>query len=39
MQLTRKLEEITDRIDVGKMEQLLTERNSSKTIPYLYSLL
>jgi hypothetical protein len=39
MQLTRKLEEITDRIDVGKMERLLAERNSSKTIPYLYSLL
>jgi xylose isomerase len=39
MQLTRKLEELTDRIDLGKMEQLLTERDSSKTIPYLYSLL
>jgi xylose isomerase len=39
MQLTRKLEELTDRIDPVKMEQLLTERDSSKTIPYLYSLL
>ena len=39
MQLTRKLEAITDRIDVAKMEMLLAERNSSKTIPYLYSLL
>lgn len=39
MQLTRKLEEITDRIDVATMEQLLKERNSSKTIPYLYTLL
>lgn len=39
MRLTRKLEEITDRIDVATMEQLLKERNSSKTIPYLYSLL
>jgi xylose isomerase len=39
MGLTRKLEQITDRIDVATMEQLLKERNSSKTIPYLYSLL
>jgi xylose isomerase len=39
MQLTRKLEAITDRIDVATMERLLQERNSSKTIPYLYSLL
>ena len=39
MQLTRKLEQLTDRIDVATMEQLMTERNSSKTIPYLYSLL
>ncbi len=37
--LTRKLEEITERIDSSKMEELLKERNSSKTIPYLYSLL
>lgn len=39
MHLTRKLEALTDRIDVETMEQLMTERNSSKTIPYLYSLL
>ena len=39
MHLTRKLEEITDRIDSEKMESLMSDRNSSKTIPYLYSLL
>ena len=39
MQLTRKLEAITDRIDVATMERLLRERNSAKTLPYLYSLL
>ena len=38
-QITRKLETITDRIDVPTMEQLLRERNSAKTLPYLYSLL
>ncbi|MBI4536683.1 MAG: sugar phosphate isomerase/epimerase [candidate division NC10 bacterium] len=38
-QLTRKLETITDRIDAGRMEALLAERNPAKTIPYLYSLL
>ncbi len=38
-QLTRKLEAITDRIDVPTMERLLAERNSAKTLPYLYSLL
>jgi xylose isomerase len=37
--LTAKLEEITNRINPEKMEGLLKERNSSKTIPYLYSLL
>jgi xylose isomerase len=37
--LTRKLESITDRIDIPTMEALLAERNPSKTIPYLYSLL
>jgi xylose isomerase len=37
--LTRKLESITDRIDVVKMEGLLSERDASKTIPYLYSLI
>ena len=39
IQLTRKLEAITDRIDVPTMERLLRERNSAKTLPYLYSLL
>ncbi|MBN1147109.1 MAG: sugar phosphate isomerase/epimerase [Anaerolineales bacterium] len=39
MHLTRKLEAITDRIDPGKMEVLLSERNPAKTVPYLYSLL
>ena len=37
--LTRKLEALTDRIDPARMEVLLQERNSAKTIPYLYSLL
>jgi xylose isomerase len=37
--LTRKLEEITDRIDPAKMDALQTQRNSAKTLPYLYSLL
>jgi predicted patatin/cPLA2 family phospholipase len=37
--LTRKLEALTDRIDRKKMESLLEDRNPSKTIPYLYSLL
>jgi xylose isomerase len=39
LQITRKLEAITGRIDFTKMEALLAERNSSKTIPHLYSLL
>jgi hypothetical protein len=30
-----ELEAITDRIDVTRMEALLAEPNSSKTIPYL----
>ena len=38
-QIARRLETITDRIDVPTMEQLLRERNSAKTLPYLYSLL
>jgi xylose isomerase len=37
--LTRKLESITDRIERNEMESLLEDRNPSKTIPYLYSLL
>lgn len=39
MSLTRKLESITSRVDVEKMEALLEERNPAKTIPYLYSLI
>ena len=39
MTLTRKLEEITDRINPELMETFLREKNASKTIPYLYSLL
>jgi len=39
MQLTRKLEAITNRIDVAHMEQLMTERNPAKTIQFLYSIL
>jgi xylose isomerase len=39
MRLTRKLEEITDRVDVAQMEKLLAARDASRTIPYLYSLL
>jgi xylose isomerase len=37
--LTRKLEEITDRIDTDRMEQLLIARDATKTLPYLYSLI
>jgi len=39
MSLTRKLEEITGRIDPAKMAELMAARDSSKTIPYLYSLI
>lgn len=39
MSLTRKLEAITDRVDVEKMETLLAGRDPAKTVPYLYSLL
>lgn len=38
-QITRKLEAITDRIDIARMEQLMRERNPAKVMPYLYSLL
>jgi len=38
-ELARKLEAITDRIDVEHMERLLKERNPNVTIPYLYSLI
>lgn len=37
--LTRKLEEITDRIEAEKMEALLTKRNPTKIISYLYTLI
>jgi xylose isomerase len=39
MSLTRTLESITNRIDSVKMEQLQSQRNSARTLPYLYSLL
>lgn len=39
MAMTRKLEEITDRIDEGPMEKLLKERNPALTVSYLYSLI
>ena len=38
-EITRKMEAITDRIDVPTMEALLKERNPLKTQPYLFSLL
>ncbi|MBC7235855.1 MAG: sugar phosphate isomerase/epimerase [Chloroflexi bacterium] len=38
-QLTRKLEEIAERIDAETMEELLRQRNPAQTLPYLYSLL
>ena len=38
-EMTRKLEAITDRIDVPTMEGLLRERNPLKTQRYLFSLL
>ncbi|MFO7956766.1 MAG: sugar phosphate isomerase/epimerase family protein [Candidatus Brocadiia bacterium] len=37
--LTRKLEEILDRIDPDRMEELMSARNPAATIPYLYSLI
>ena len=39
MAMTRKLEEITDRLEPAKVEKLLTERNPVKSIRYLYSLI
>ena len=39
MAMTRKLEEITDRLDPIQVEKLLAERNPAKSIRYLYSLL
>ena len=37
--LTRKLEEITDRINTNAMSGMLEQRDPNKTTPYLYSLL
>lgn len=37
--LTRKLEAITNRIDTEKMKALLEERNPSRSVPYLYTLI
>ncbi|MCG8510999.1 MAG: hypothetical protein MI741_17385, partial [Rhodospirillales bacterium] len=37
--MTRKMEEITDRIDPALMEDMLKERNPLKTQRYLYTLL
>ncbi len=39
MHMTRKLESITDRIELEKMETLRQQRNPAKTVTYLYSLL
>lgn len=39
MQLTRKLESITDRIDTEVMDELLEGRNPARTVLYLYSLI
>ncbi|MBN2551964.1 MAG: sugar phosphate isomerase/epimerase [Spirochaetales bacterium] len=39
MSTTRKLEEITARIDADSMEKLLRERNPALTVSYLYSLI
>jgi len=39
MAMTRKLEEITDRLEPAEVEELLTERNPVKSIRYLYSLI
>jgi xylose isomerase len=37
--LTRKIEEIAERIDPAKIEDLFSQRNPNKVIPYLYSLI
>ena len=39
MSMTRKLEEITTRIDEESMEKLLKQRNPALTVSYLYSLI
>ena len=38
-QMTRKLEEITERIDEDEMEEMMAERDPSRIVPYLYSLI
>ncbi|HHX45629.1 MAG TPA: sugar phosphate isomerase/epimerase [Chloroflexi bacterium] len=39
VELTRKLEAITDRIDPARMEQLMAVRNPNAVVRYLYALL
>ena len=39
MAMTRKLEEITDRLNPAKVEKLLIERNPAKSVQYLYSII
>ena len=39
MAMTRKLEEITDRLDETEVENLFAERNPAKAVKYLYSLI
>lgn len=39
VELTRKLEAITDRLDAARMEQLMSARNPHAVVTYLYSLL
>jgi xylose isomerase len=39
MALTRKLEELTDRLDPARLRELMAERNPAKIVPYLYSIL
>jgi xylose isomerase len=39
VELTRKLEAITDRIDAARMEELMSARNPNAIVTYLYSLL
>jgi len=39
MRLTRKLEQIADRIEETKMAELMRRRNPAETVGYLYSLL
>jgi len=38
-QMTRKLEEITDRIEEDEMEEMMEARDPSRIVPYLYSLI